>query len=231
MSDGEAGRSLTGWLSRVGASLRGQLEYAELDHAADGAVHLSKALPRFFASMRSRSAPVLLDLGPVVGENVALLGDLLGCKVHIENVFGSPDRSVRDLRESEAPLDLPTRFPHPDNSVDGVLCWDVLDYLPQKSADAVVADLRRMLKPGGVAMAIFATIRSEFPRYLKYVMIDEQHLCHRSYPAVHGPERIWSSRGVQLLLAEMEIGESFLLTHRQRETLFHKPLSAASTRR
>ncbi|MCX6539195.1 MAG: methyltransferase domain-containing protein [Acidobacteria bacterium] len=230
MSDGENRRSLTGWLARLGASLRGTLDYAELGDAADGAVHLSRALPRFFSVMRGREAPVLVDLGPVVGENVALLGDLLGCKLHIENVFGDIDRLMKDRRDSEICAELPTRFSHPDSSIDGILCWDVIDYLSQPAAAALLSELARMLKPGGMGMAVFSTIRSNEQRYRKYVMVDEHHLRHRSYPAAQGPHRLWSSRDVQLLLANLEVDESFLLTHRQRETLFHKPMHAGSSR-
>lgn len=224
MSDGGSRRSLPGWLARLGASLRGTLDYAEMGHAADGAVHLSRALPRFLSAMRHRDAPVLLDLGPVVGENVTLLGDLLGCKVHIEHVFGDIDRLMKDRRASEVCSELPTRFSHPDGSIDGILCWDVLDYLSLSAARALVAELARVVKPGGVGMAIFSTIRSDDRRYLKYVMVDEHHLRHRSFPAAQGPQRLWSSRDVQQLFSKLEVDESFLLTHRQRETLFHKPI-------
>lgn len=226
MSDGERRRRLTRWLARLGASLRGTLDYAELGHAADGAVHLSRALPRFFSVMRSREAPVLVDLGPAVGDNVTLLGDLLGCKVYIENVFGDIDRLMKDRRASEICAELPTRFSHPDSSIDGVLCWDVLDYLSPAAAATLAGEVARMLKPGGVGMAIFSTIRSDEERYRKYVMVDEHHLRHRSYPAAQGPHRLWSSRDVQLLWSSLEVDESFLLTHRQRETLFHKPILA-----
>ena len=230
MSDGENRRSLTGWLARLGASLRGTLDYAELGHAADSAVHLSRALPLFFDVMRTRPAPVLVDLGPVVGENVTLLGDLLGCKVHIENVFGDLDRLTNEGQPAEVCADLPARFSHPDNSIDGVLCWDVLDYLSPAAAAALVTEVARMLKPGGVGMAIFSTVRSDAQPYRKYVMVDEHHLRHRSYPAAQGPNRLWSSRDVQLLLANLEVDESFLLTHRQRETLFHKPTHTDGSR-
>jgi hypothetical protein len=74
-----------------------------------------------------------------------------------------------------------------------------------------------------MGMAIFSTIRSDEERYRKFVMVDEYHLRHRSFSAAQGPHRLWSSRDVQLLFSQLEVDESFLLTHRQRETLFHKP--------
>jgi predicted SAM-dependent methyltransferase len=224
--DRENHRSLTGWVSRLSASLRGTANAGDVEPAPDGEIHLSRALPKFFAMMRSREAPVLLDLGPVVGENVTMLGELLGCKLHIENVFGGINRQASDRRAIENCAEVPTQFSHPDNSIDGVLCWDVLDYLSQAAAAALVAELTRMLKPGGVGMAIFSTIRPDAQQYRKYIMQDQQHLRHRTFSASQGAHRLWTSRDVQLVLKHLEVDESFLLTHRQRETLFHKPLSA-----
>jgi hypothetical protein len=53
--------------------------------ADDGQQVPTKALRKFLASLRSREAPVLLDLGPVVGSNVAFFGERLGCKILIED--------------------------------------------------------------------------------------------------------------------------------------------------
>ena len=44
---------------------------------------------------RQQRAPVLLDLGPVVGANVAFFGEQLGCKIFIEDLFADIDRHTR----------------------------------------------------------------------------------------------------------------------------------------
>lgn len=221
MSATEPRSSLRDWMARVGATLRGP--GAGAVPAGDDLVHPSKALPRFFAAMRTRPAPVLLDLGPVIGGNVTLLGESLGCKVYIDNIFGDPERAARDRRESEDCSGLSADLRHPDDSIDGVLCWDVFEYLSQPAASKLVLNLARILKPGGVGMAIFSTERPEHPQFVKYFMVDERHLRHRVVRAAVAQPRVWTSRDVQLGLASFAVDESFLLTHRQRETLFHKP--------
>src|SRR5204863_5156277 len=55
--------------------------------AEDGQLFPTKALRKFLGSLTSREAPVLLDLGPVVGSNVVFFGERLGCKILIEDLF------------------------------------------------------------------------------------------------------------------------------------------------
>ena len=222
MPDEEAPSSLRGWFARVGASLRGGGAGVPPSDDED-AVHPSRALPRFFAAMESRPAPVLLDLGPVIGGNVTLLGESLGCKVYIDNVFGDSERAGRDRREFEDCSGVVIDLRHPDASVDGVLCWDVFEHLSQAAANKLVLNLSRILKPGAVGMAIFSTERAAHPQFVKYFMPDRQHLRHRVIRAAAPQSRVWTSREVQQLFGAFVVDESFLLTHRQRETLFHQP--------
>jgi len=226
MPDDERRSSLRGWLSRVGASLTGAGGDVDPGGSGGDAVHLSKALPRFFSAMEARPAPVLLDLGPVIGGNVSLLGDSLGCKVYIDNIFGDPQRASRDRRESEDCSGIGVELRHPDDSIDGVLCWDVFEHLSQAAASKLVLNLVRIMKPGGMGMAIFSTERAPHPQFVKYSMVDRQHLRHRVTRAAVPPPRVWTSRDVQLLLTSFAVDESFLLTHQQRETLFHKSAAA-----
>ena len=226
MPEDEQRSSLRGWLSRVRASFKGAGDVVETGGRGEGAVHLSKALPRFFAAMQTRPAPVLLDLGPVIGGNVTLLGDSLGCKVYIDNIFGDPRRASHDRRETEDCSGLGVDLRHPDDSIDGVLCWDVFEHLSQAAATKLVLNLARIMKPGGIGMAIFATELAPHPQFVKYSMIDPQHLRHRLVPAAAAQPRVWTSRDVQLLLTSFVADESYLLTHQQRETLFHKPVAA-----
>ena len=75
---------------------------------------------------------MLLDLGPVVGSNVSFFGEQLGCKIFVEDIFADLDRHVRDGKlERAARRFSKKRFPQADGSVDGILCWDLIDYLDQ----------------------------------------------------------------------------------------------------
>ena len=133
---------------------RRRKEHAESDvGASDAPVHPTKVLARFIAGLSSRSQPVLLDLGPVVGTNVSFFGEQLGCKIFVENIYAELDRHVREGRMADLPAFLARRFPQHDSSIDGILCWDVIDYLDRASALALAAQLTRVLRAEGTLLA------------------------------------------------------------------------------
>jgi len=94
----------------------------------DDPIFHTKALRKFLASLTSRESPVLLDLGPVVGSNVSFFGEQLGCKIFVEDIFADIDRHLRDDKMDALPAFLKSRFPQAEGTVDGILCWDLLDH-------------------------------------------------------------------------------------------------------
>ena len=138
----------------------------------------SKAFPKMLAAIAAQPDPaVLLDLGPVIGSNVEFFGERLGCKLFIEDLFAEFDRHARAGTLEELPKTLDTRFRHADGSVDGILCWDVFDYLPRTAAQALAAQLTRILRPDGALLTLFATTQPNgTPHYTKYVVTDEESI-------------------------------------------------------
>jgi SAM-dependent methyltransferase len=57
-------------------------------------------------------------------------------------------RHISDER-AEFTAGSATSLPFPDESVDTVVCWEVLEHLPQGSEPAAFAEVRRVLRPGG----------------------------------------------------------------------------------
>src|SRR5689334_23865124 len=116
-------------------------------------VFSTKALKKFVACLNRQEPPVLLDLGPVVGSNVSFFGEQLGCKIFVEDIFADLDRHIRDGKLEELPEFLKRRFTRDDASVDGILCWDVIDYLDRPAAQELATQLTRMLRPDGALLA------------------------------------------------------------------------------
>jgi Methyltransferase domain len=187
------------------------------------AVFATKALRKFLASLVSRESPVLLDLGPVVGSNVNFFGEQLGCKILVEDVFADVERLTRTDKLEDLPDFLRKRFPQSDASVDGVLCWDVIDYLDRNAAQALAEALIRVLRPDGALLAFFGTSQARDTRYTKYVVVDEVNLQYRSYPASRGRRTTLVNRDILRLFAGLRVSDSFLLQNNLREILFRKP--------
>jgi SAM-dependent methyltransferase len=198
---------------------------------SDSPVHPTKALARFLGSLGARQQPLLLDLGPVVGTNVTFFGEELGCKILVEDLAKDIDRHVREGKTEELPAFFANRFHQADASVDGVLCWDVFDYLERGAAEPLARQLTRMLKPDGVLLAFFSTAdpRSAVkPTYTRHVVVDKASLQHRPYPALRGRQRPVLNRDIQRMFEPLRITEQFLLKTNMREVLFRKPAEPAT---
>ena len=52
------------------------------DPGAHWPVYPTKALAKFLTNLNARSQRMIVDLGPVVGTNVAFFGEGLGCTIH-----------------------------------------------------------------------------------------------------------------------------------------------------
>src|SRR6185503_10649075 len=98
----------------------------------------SKAFPKLLSAVKHQpDAPVLIDLGPVMGTNVGFFGERLGCKLFIEDLFADYDRHARAGTLDALPAAISSRFRHEDESVDGVLCWDFFDFLSKPAAQSL----------------------------------------------------------------------------------------------
>src|SRR3989449_8151492 len=104
---------------------------------AEDPLFATKALRKFLTCLASRESPVLLDLGPVVGSNVSFFGEQLGCKIFVENIFADLERHIRDKKLETFPEFLASRFSEESGMVDGILCWDIVDYLDRPAAQAL----------------------------------------------------------------------------------------------
>jgi hypothetical protein len=186
-------------------------------------VFSTKALRKFVATLSSKESPTLLDLSPVVGDNLNFFGEHLGCKVLIEDIYSDIERHTRDEKLADLPAFLATRLTEADGSVDGVLCWDVMDYLDRPAAQALADQLTRVLKPEGALLAFFGTAQPRDAHYTRYVIADDVNLKYRPYPASRGRQVILANRDIIRLFERLRVSDSFLLQNNLREILFRKP--------
>jgi len=186
-------------------------------------VFSTKALRKFVSSLTRHEPPVLLDLGPVVGENVSFFGERLGCKIFVEDIFADLDRHVRAGNLDAFPAFLAGRFTQASNGVHGVLCWDLLDHLDRPSAQALATVLTRVLAADGALLAFFSTAPTREARYTKFIIVDDLNMRHRAYPAARTRQANMPNRDILRLFPGLHVSDSFLLQNNQREILFRKP--------
>lgn len=191
--------------------------------ASPGDVAASKVLSKFLAAFSGRSAPLLVDLGPVVGANVEFFGDRLACKIHVLDLFVEVEAHAR-RGSSEGLADaLADRLTLPYDSADGILCWNLFDFLDKPTGQSLASHLTRLLRSGGALHAFFGTSALDLTHYTRFVVEDEQAFRLRPYPATAVRRLVLANRDIARMFEGLAVKESVLLKSNTRETLFRKP--------
>ena len=183
----------------------------------------TKALRKFLTILSTREGPTLLDLGPVVGANITFFGEQFGCKVLVEDVSLEIERHARAEQLEAFPAFLSKQFPQADGSIDGILCWDVMDHLDRPAAQALADQLTRLLKPEGALLAFFGTAQPHDAHYTRYLIVDDTSMRCRPYTATRERQSVLVNREVIRLFERLRVSDSFLLQNHLREILFRKP--------
>ena len=183
----------------------------------------TKALHKFLASLQANDNPLLLDLGPVVGSNVTFFGEHLGCRMRVEDLAKDIDRHVKDNTIEQLPEFFTKRFKEAPGTVDGILCWDMLDFLDRPAAQSLATALSQLLKPEGCLLGFFSTAEQREPLYTKYVVVDESTFRYRMYPASRPRQRSLLNGDIIKLFKDLRVTDSFLMKSKVREMLFRKP--------
>lgn len=183
----------------------------------------TKALAKFLKLLQSRDNPALIDLGTVVGSNVTFFGETLGCRIRVEDIAADVERHAREGKLEELPAFFATRFRQEPESVDGVLCWDVFDFLDRPAAQALATALMRLLRPEGALLGFFSTTEGRPQVHTKFMVVDEHSLRYRTYPASRPRQKVLQNRDINKMFEGMRVAESFLMKNNVREMLFKKP--------
>jgi hypothetical protein len=178
--------------------------------------------PKFLAALAHGGSPVILDLGPVVGANIAFFGERFACKIHVEDLFADIECHARAGNRAGLAAFLRTRLRQAPDSIDGVLCWDVFDFLDRGAAQGLAASLARVLKPGGVLHGSFGTTSIDVDHYTRTTVESPGVLRQRALSATPFCRAVLVTRDIMKMFDGMEMAESVLLKSNTRETLFRK---------
>ena len=174
--------------------------------------------------MFSRPMAEVLDLGPAIGSNITFLGERIGCKIHVKDLYADLERHAQEDALARFPEFLEACFrDYVAESIDAVLCWDIFDYLAPPAADVLAGTLIQVLRPGGALLALFGGGGTGERSYTRYVIEDERHLRYRIAPAACGRQRMLQNRDILALFPGLNLFDSVLLKSGVREVLFRKP--------
>jgi hypothetical protein len=225
LSDVDWVRSLGGLFSRRGTARQAEATRPDAGSRREPEaipVINSKGLRKFLSYLGTRPAPILLDLGPVVGSNVTFFGEQLNCKVHIEDIFADLDRHLRENRVGDLPAFFSERFSLGEGTVDGVLLWDVYDYLDRPAAQALATTLVRLLGHDGAMLGFFGSASHMRKGFTKFIVADESHVRQHAYASAAVRRNSLPNRDIIKMFDGLSVSDSFLMKDGLREILFRK---------
>src|SRR2546427_8255313 len=104
-------------------------------------VYASKTLARFLSLLFARPAAEVVDLGPVIGSNITFLGERVGCKIHVEDLYADVDRHARQGDLDQLPEFLGGGLAPRDGSGDPRPCWGIFYFFAPRAAPGVPREL------------------------------------------------------------------------------------------
>ena len=81
--------------------------------------------------------------------------------------------------------------PQEAGSVDGILCWDFIDYLDKRTAQKLATELTRVLRPEGALLGFFGTLAQQGDtHYTKFIVADDVNLRSRAVSGAAPPTSV-----------------------------------------
>jgi hypothetical protein len=158
----------------------------------------------------------------VVGQNISFFGERLSCKIFVEDLFADVDAHAARGNAAALAQVLEARLRHDPGSIDGILCWDLFDFLDRRTSQSLARRLVTLLRPGGVLYGFFGTSSSEVTTHTRFVVEGPDRFTLRSSPAPTLKRYVLEPRDLNKIFEGLAVTESVLLKTSTRETLFRK---------
>jgi hypothetical protein len=187
----------------------------------------SRGLEQFFASFRDQTGLSILDLGGARQENINFVTSL-GHKFYSEDCLRIFQETFgQDVADQSNPgrIDFFLRqsLDYPDEQFDGVLAWDVLEYMEPPLLLATAERLWRMLKPQGYLLAFFqsADRKETVPGY-DFRIQDLRTLQISHHDERLPTQQVFNNRSLERLFHRFESVKFFLTRDHLREVIVRK---------
>jgi hypothetical protein len=183
----------------------------------------SRGLEEFFAYIRGQSGLTILELGGATQQNVSFITNL-GHRLYSEDflqilndTFG--DDKVDQSNPGRIDYFLRQTLDYPDEHFDGVLVWDVLEYLEPALLAAVVDRLRKVVRPKSYLLAFFHSDDKLEAVPIYTFRIQSVNALQVAERGMRSPAQLFNNRGLERLFGKFESVKFFLTRERLREII------------
>jgi len=184
----------------------------------------SRGLEEFFTYIRDQSGLRILDLGGATQKNVTFITDL-GHRLYSEDflqilndTFGS-DGTTDQSNPGRIEYFLKQTLDYQEGQFDGVLVWDVLEYLAPALLMAVVERLQHVVRPKSYMLAFFhAEDKLDAVPFYTF-RIGAANALEVAQHGVRQPAQLFNNRSLEKLFGRFESVKFFLTRERLREVI------------
>ncbi len=184
----------------------------------------SRGLEEFFGHIHGLSGLTLLDLGGATQQNLSFITDL-GHRLYSEdflqilNETSGSDGLADQSNPGRIEYFLRQSLDYPEGHFDGVLIWDVLEYLAPAMLAAVIERLHKVVRPGSYLLAFFhADDKLEAVPYYTFRIQDVKNL-QVLQQGMRKPVQLFNNRSLERLFSRSDSVKFFLTKDRLREVV------------
>jgi hypothetical protein len=186
----------------------------------------SNGLSQFCSTLEERPGLSILDFAPASQSTVSFITDY-GHRLYSDDFVHQMDQcfgASGDFFENQSNPLLVTRFletalDFDDQSFDGALVWDSLQFLTPTLLPTVVGRLHRILRPGSSLLSIFhAEERVEEISTFSYRIQDHRTVL-MAQRSRRKPAQIFNNRNLEKLFQEFSSVKFFLTRDHLREVI------------
>ncbi|HWG57454.1 MAG TPA: class I SAM-dependent methyltransferase [Candidatus Acidoferrales bacterium] len=197
---------------------------------------VSNGLKEFLWLLSDVRPARVLDLGPVWQATVTFLIEK-GYRVSTEDLLRAwkefltaEEERLRQAATGEegggvSQAALAERFldgalQYPEESIRGVLAWDLFDYFDPEMMSRMMDRIFTILQPGGAVLAMFHSRSAE--RFQRYRLVDSQTVELLPAPTLAIHTRVFQNREILDLFGKFRSSKTFVGRDQVREGLFIK---------
>lgn len=184
----------------------------------------SRGLEQFFQNIRGSTGLTILDLGGASQQNVNFITNL-GHRLYSEDflqilheTFGVDDTTDQS-NSGRIDYFLRNALEYPEHHFDGVLVWDVLEYLEPALLTATVERLHKIVRPGSYMLSFFhADDKLDAVPFYTF-RIQDVSVLQVTQNGRRRPAQLFNNRSLEKLFSEFDSVKFFLTRERLREVI------------
>ncbi len=187
----------------------------------------SSGLEQFFASFPPHESQSILDMSGASQANIMFITGL-GHRLSSDDVIGTMEqcfgRNFLEGQQSEENVEkfLQQTLKFDDHAFDGVLVWDTLQFLRAPLIDRVIAELLRIVRPGGLLLVFFNADERASTLPLYNYRIQEQKSLVQVPRGSQQPGQYFQNRTVEKLFEKASSLKFFLTRDSLREVIVRR---------